>query len=149
MAGTRTVALTNAGINTGTIPKTILQIAASANIALFATKVHVSFDGTVANAAKVLVEVVRSATGGTGTSLTSADAPRNVNASESETPQYTAKQEFTAEPTGGKVIARRWVHPQADYTFNLPCKVKAGETLGVRCTTTSAVNCHASIECEE
>ena len=149
MAGTRAVAPTSTGISTTTAQKTILQIAAPTNIALFATKMHVSFDGTIANAAKVLVEIVRSATGGTGTPLTSTDAPRKVNASDAETLQFTAKENFTVEPTGGVVIARRWVHPQADFSFNLPVKVKAAETLGIRAFCTTAVNCQASIECEE
>jgi hypothetical protein len=152
MAGTRGVVHTTNALAVIASAKTMLQIAPPTNIAIVVPEIHVSFDGTTSNAAKVLVELVRSATGGTGTSLTSGDAPQKINGGDPESLQSTAKENFSAEPSGGIVIARRWVHPQADYTFRPRCKLKGGspgDTLGIRCTCSTAVNVRASIEFEE
>lgn len=145
MAGIRGTLLTSTGFSTTTAARTLLQLAAPANQSVFVKEVEISFDGTTANAPKVLVEIVRTAAGGTATNVN----PTKEDPKDTENLQATGKENFSAEPAGGVVIRRRWIHPQSDYTFRLNLRIKGGETLGIRTTVATAVNAHAGINYEE
>jgi hypothetical protein len=145
MAGTNGTLTTSASISTGTTLKTILQHTSPANVATIVTRASISFAGNSPTADKILVQVVRSATSGTGTSRT----PTKVNASDSETLQSTGRENFTVEPTSPVVVFEELVHPQGGYTAPERIKVKAGETLGFQVTAPAAVNCRARFVFEE
>jgi hypothetical protein len=111
---------------------TILQIAAPTNQKLRVFEASISFDGVTAADAKILVEHVADATtGGTGTAVT----PQKVNGSDGETIQQTGKEAFTVEPTGGRVIFKELIHPQAGYTWRGHTPVKGAGAFGIRVTT--------------
>ena len=139
MAGTKGTLTTSAALTTGTTTKTILQHASPASVATVVKRASISFDGNSPTANKILVQLVRSATGGTGTSR----SPAKVNASDSETIQSTGKENFSGEPSGGTVVFEELVHPQGGYTAPEEIKVKAGETLGFVVLAPAAVNCRA------
>jgi len=149
MAGTKISVWNSAPISSTTATKTLLEITASANVALFIKNAVVSFDGTTNTGPKVLVEMVRTKNKGTGTSVGSI-AWVNDNKGDPETPQATARENFSAEPTGaGVVIYKRLVHPQGDFTIPKSVKVEKDSTLAIRVTVSSAVNCMAGFEGEE
>jgi hypothetical protein len=139
MAGTKGTLTTSSAISTGTTTKTILQHTSPASVATVVKRASISFDGNSPTANKILVQLVRSATGGTGTSRN----PVKVNASDSETIQSTGKENFSVEPSGGTVVFEELVHPQGGYTAPEEIKVKAGETLGFVVLAPAAVNCRA------
>jgi hypothetical protein len=145
MAGTRGTLTTSAAISTGTTTKTILQHTSPASVATVVKRASISFDGNSPTANKILVQLVRSATGGTGTSRN----PVKVNASDSETIQSTGRENFSSEPSGGTVVFEELVHPQGGYTAPEEIKVKAGETLGFVVLAPAAVNCRARFLFEE
>lgn len=145
MAGTNGSLTTSASLTTGTTLKTILQLAAPAATALVVRRASISFDGNSPTANKILVQLWRSMTSGTGTSRT----PDKVNASDSEALVATGRENFSAEPTGGAVVFEELVHPQGGYTMPEQIKIKSGETLSFRVLAPVAVNCRARILFEE
>lgn len=111
---------------------TLLQVNAAANSRLRVYEASISFDGIAAADHKILVEhVVDATTGGTGTTVT----PAKVDGGQSETVQQTAKEAYTVEPTGGRVIYKELVHPQAGYTWRGHVPVKGGGAFAIRVTT--------------
>ena len=149
MAGTSLSVWNSAAINSGTATKTLLELTAHANVAAFVKNGVISFDGTTNTGPKVLVEMVRSKTAATGTAGGTVPVV-NDNEGDPETAQCTARENFSAEPTGsGVVIYKRLVHPQGDFTLPKRCKVKKGTTLAIRVTVSTAVNCIAGFELEE
>lgn len=146
MAGTIGTLTTSAAFSTGSgSAKTILQHASPANVATVVRRASISFDGNSPTANKILVQIVRSATSGTGTSR----APTKVNASDAETLQSTGRENFSGEPTGGVVVFEELVHPQGGYTAPEQIKVRAGETLGFVVNAPAAVNCRARFVFDE
>ena len=149
MAGTKFSTWNSAPITSGVATKTLLELTAHANVAAFVKNGVISFDGTSNTGPKVLVEMVRSKTAAAGTAAV-AVAVVNDNEGDPETAQCTARENFSAEPTGtGVVIYKRLIHPQGDFTIPKSCKVKKGTTLAIRVTVSSAVNCVAGFELEE
>lgn len=145
MAGTRGALTTSSSIATGTATKTILQLSAPSGVAVVVNRASISFNGTSPTADKILVQLVRSATGGTGT----ARNPVKINASDSDSLSTTGKENFTVEPSGGVVVFEELVHPQGGYTTPEPIKVKAGETLAWVVTAPASVPCRARMNFEE
>jgi hypothetical protein len=149
MAGTKISVWNSAPITSTTATKTILEVTAAALTALFIKNAVISFDGTSNTGPKVLVELVRTKTKATGTSVGSV-AWVNDNKGDPEAPQCTARENFSAEPTGGGVVIyKRLVHPQGDFTIPKSVKVEKDSTLAIRVTVSSAVNCVAGFEGEE
>jgi hypothetical protein len=140
MAGIRFSAVTGE-VATGTSTKTILQILAAANHQVLVDEIAVSFQGTSATDAPILVEVLRQNSAGTMTSLT----PKKVHDGDDESLQVSAQHSATAEPTAGDVLLAQLVHPQSGYTWQAPfarqIKVKGGSRLGVRVTAGVGVDC--------
>lgn len=144
MAGVR-FALNSSSVSTTTSAKTIAQITAASNIGLVVDEIDVTFDGTSSTGPKVLVEILRSATGGTSSSK----SPVKTNVNDDETLQCSGQENFTAEGSSGIVIDQQLVHPQAGASFRRRYRVKGGETLNVRCTVSTAVNARVRIAGEE
>lgn len=144
MAGVR-FAQNSASVSTSTSAKTIAQVTAPANTGLIVDEIDVSFDGTSSTGPKVLVEILRSMTSGTGTT----NNPVKTNVCDDETLQCTGKDNFTVEPSGGTVIDQQLVHPQAGASFRRRYRVKGGETLSIRTTVSTAVNARSRIGGEE
>jgi hypothetical protein len=148
MAGVR-FALATGEIATGTSAKTVLQLIAATNQRVLIDEVAVSFKGTSATDAPILVEVLRQSTAGTMSSLT----PRKLHDGDDESLQTTAQHSATVEPTGGDVLLAQLVHPQTGYTWQAPfgrqLHVKGGGRLAVRVTAAVSVNCVARFVAEE
>lgn len=144
MAGTRGT-INSGSVSTGSLSKkTILTLTASANVALIADLVSISFDGVSPTAGKILVEIERTASGGASSTN---NPPVKVNASDSETLQATGARSYGTAATG-TVVASELVHPQSGYTMPISAggmKIKAGETIAINVTAPAAVNACARI----
>lgn len=135
-------------ITPGAVAQTMLQIAAPANQRVLVHEIAISFQGISTTDTPILVEVLRQTTAGTMSSLT----PVKNNNGDDETIQTTAQHTATVEPTGGDVLASRYVHPQSHFIFYLPepIVVKGGGRLGVRVTCgTSIASTIVNAKCEE
>lgn len=145
MAGINATLTTSAAISTGTSNKTILALTAPANTPVVVRRTSISFDGNSPTANKILVQVLRTASGGSGSTSRS---PTKINASDSESPQASGAEGFSS-PHSGTVVFEELVHPQGGYTAPETIKIKAGETLAINVTAPAAVNCRARMVFEE
>ena len=143
MSGLRAVAASNA-MNTGTSAKTILQISAPAGAGLRVNKWGVHFGGISPTANKIDVEIITGATGGTATTLT----PRKRDGHAGSV-TMTAKEDFTAEPSGGTVVDSKLIHPQSGLEQPSDLIVPPGETWAIRVTANASVECRAFAETDE
>jgi hypothetical protein len=146
MARTYGTLTTSGDISTGTAAKTILQITAPANTKIAVQKGNISFRGNSPTADKILVQLVRSATGGSGATTRN---PAKIDATDSTSIQSTGKEGYTAEPSSGTVVYEDVIHPQG--SLNLPEEiiVKPGETLAWVTNAPASVNCRARFKFEE
>ena len=129
--------LNSQGIATGTVAKTILQMTAPAQGAIVPVQ-SIAFDGTASADGKILVELVRGTSAGTGTAVTPAARGSNNLAS---VPAPTGKENFSAEPTGGTVIHRDYAAPYGNYVFPVGEVVLApSEQLNIRVTSPAGHN---------
>lgn len=143
MSGLKGRAVANSN-STTTSARTMLQIAAPSGAGVLVERASISFDGTTPTQAKVKVELVKGATGGTGTSLTTVKVEGHTGSLGT-----TAKENFSSEPTGGTVIFSEWVHPQSGYTAPEPIQLNPSETLGIRTTTATSVNAVSRMNFQE
>lgn len=147
MAGVRAVAQT-AEVSTGTSAKTILQVVAPAAQRLTVRRAGISFDGVAADAAPILVRLLRQSTAGTMSALTPV-ALSPAGATVRAAAQHTA----SAEPTAGDVLLAVNVHPQAGYHEILPAdftiEVAESGRVGLEVTAGASVNALAHIGWEE
>lgn len=148
MAGVRFKATTDE-VATGTSKVTVLQVVAASNHGILVDEISISFQGTSATAAPILVEIARQTTAGTMSALTPVKDPDDSD----EALQVTAQHTATAEPTEGDVLMRELVHPQTGYTwqaaFDRKIKIGGGDRLGVAVTAGANVDCTARICGEE
>jgi hypothetical protein len=131
--------------------KTILSAINAANGLIRIPELSVSFDGTSATAEPVTVELCSSTEAGAGTA-TSHTIVQLRGAT--RTPQFTAKRNFTAEPTTLTVLKRWLVHPQTGITVPQPLgrepeQVTTADALVLRCTAQVGVNAQGYMEVEE
>lgn len=127
------------------VAKTVWQIKADAGTGIAVMPPRVAFDGTSTTAAKAVVEIVKGATGGTGSSNTPV---RTRGTTGSLT--ATVKENFSAEPTGGNTIWSEKVHTQSAWQYPRgEILLDPGETLGIRVTIPAAVPVNACAEHEE
>jgi hypothetical protein len=145
MAGIKATLTTSAAITTGTTNKTILALTAPANTPLVVSKISISFDGNSPTASKILTQVLRTASGGSGSA---ARTPIKIDASDSESPQASGAEAFSTAHSGS-VVFEELIHPQGGYTAPEKIKIKAGETLAINVTAPAAVNCRARFIFEE
>lgn len=120
------------------VTKTVLMLSAGSTVGVESPRSSISFDGTSPTAGKVLVEWVKGATGGTGSSVT----PQKIKGSGSVL--ATARDNFSAEPSGGTVIRSELVHPQSGYTMPEQIDLDPSDTISIRCTAPASVNARAS-----
>lgn len=145
MARRKAALTTSADISTGTSAKTILQLTAPGSVRVAVTRASISFRGNSPTADKILVQLVRSASGGTSTNRN----PVKMDASDSGSVATTGKENFSVEPTGGSVVFEDVIHPQGSVHVTEEIVVKEGETLGWVTTAPAAVNCRARFALEE
>lgn len=145
MAGTKATLTTSAAHSTGTTEKTILSLTAPANIALVVKRASISFGGNSPTANKIAVKLIRTASGGAGSTSRS---PTKVNASDSETLQSSGAENYSTTMTG-TTIFDEMVHPQGGYTAPEEIKIKAGETLAWVVTAPADTTCRARFVYEE
>lgn len=119
------------------VTKTVLMLSAGSTVGVDVPRNSISFDGTSPTAGKVTVELVKGATGGTGSSVT----PQKVTGAGSVL--LTARDNFSAEPSGGTIIATELVHPQSGYTMPELVDLDPSDTISIRCTAPASVNARA------
>ncbi|MFN7019891.1 MAG: hypothetical protein ACK4WH_01010 [Phycisphaerales bacterium] len=142
MAGLHAAAVA-ATVSTGTSAKTLLRITAPANQGVRVNRLSISFAGTSPTAGKIKVDLIKGNTGGTSSSLT----PQKIHGHAGAV-QATAREAFSAEGSGGTVIATESVHPQGGYTF--PEEILLlNESLDIRVTAPAAVNAEVRARWEE
>jgi hypothetical protein len=111
MAGVGIRAITPAVALVAATKKTALQIIAASDQRVLPKSLVFAFDYTGALTTSTLVQLIRGTTSGTSSALPLA----KEHSGDPETPRTTAKHTFTAEPTGGTVIATLYVAPQSRY----------------------------------
>ena len=128
--------------------KTILNVIASANIAVKVLGWSVAFDGTSVTSAPVTVELARQTTAGTMSSTTGSKLSTCT-----ETVQTTGAYNATVEPTKSNILDTFNIHPQAGVDVKYPegeqPAIPAGGYIGIIVKSGEAVNCSAKIICEE
>ena len=140
-------ALTFGPILTGDAgPKTIALIVAPSD-QLVITTPEISFRGTDPVGAKILVEFIKGAGGGTGTTK----AVANKGPSAIAIAGVLAAVGFKVEPTtpAGGVIAAGSVHPQHGYTYPGEIVIEPGVAFSIRVTSTNSLNCDGTINFEK
>ena len=131
--------------------KTILNVINAANGLIRVIELAVSFDGILAAAEPVTVELCKStqAGGGTSTAHTILQTGGPVRAV-----QATGQRAYTVEPTVLTVLKRWLVHPQTGIVLQFPLGRETEQSttldgLCLRCTAPAAVNAQGYIEFEE
>lgn len=144
MAGLRCRAKTDGSITTGTTSKTLLQYTAPSATGARVTGISIHPEGTSPTAAKIPVDVIKGATGGTGTTHNPVKLDGHTGSV-----QGTSKHNFSAEPTGGTVIDEFSIHPQSGLVIPYSQVLNPGETIALRSNAAAAVNVRASLLIEE
>lgn len=144
MAGLRCRAKTDGSVTTGTGAKTLLQYTAPSNTGARVVGISIHPEGTSPTAAKIPVDVIKGATGGTGTTHNPVKLDGHTGSV-----QGTAKHSFSAEPTGGTVIDELSVHPQSGLVIPYNQQLNPAETFALRTNAASAVNARLSLLIEE
>jgi hypothetical protein len=149
MSAVRFKAHTGGAVATGTSAKTILQILAASNHAVWVNEIHISFQGTSNTASPILVEVLRQTTAGTMSSGSIFKDPDDS----AETLQTSCTKNASAEPTASDILYQWYVHPQTGFSwqaaFGQSIKVGGGDRLGVRVTAAADVNSVVALLGEE
>ena len=151
MARIRVVATTEGEVAlAAATAKTVLQIVAPTNQRLAILGFSISFDGILATAEPVQVDLVVQTTAGTSSAGTPVKEMVGLG---SEAIQTTSRKTITVEPTTTDVLRRYEVHPQSgrEVRFGLDDEIilAGGTRLGIRCTAPAIVNCVAHISVEE
>ena len=129
---------------TGTTAKTVLGYTAPASAGATVKRFGIQFKGTTPTDAPILVEALRGATSGTGTSVTPAKVSGHTGSA-----QGTAKENYSAEPSGGTVVARHLVHPQSGFVLPTEIQLNPAEQFTLRVTAGVSVSCVPSFDIEE
>lgn len=126
-------------VASGTSTLTLLQAIAATNMPLRLVSWGVSFKGTNATAAPILVEIVRQTTAGTAGG---AATWKKTNEDDGHTVQATGGQTFSVEPTTTDVLRSVEVHPQSGFTEAITdpdqFRVGGGNRLAIRVVTPGA-----------
>lgn len=136
---------------TGSVAKTVLAATAPANQRLKIMGVEIFGKGTSNTDTPIKCELSRITTnGGTATTIT----PAKVDDDDGETAQGTYQANFTVEPTTYGANMRIWeVHPQTGIIVYFPMhqeiKIKGGNIVGLRMTSTQAETVSAQFLVEE
>lgn len=131
-------------IDSGTSPKTILQLVAPANQTINLVELSVGGHGQSNTAEPLEVELVRQTSAGT----MGANTPNPLDDGWGGTLQTTAQQDASAEPTGTVVIRTYTMHPQTGLAIQFErdeILVDGGGRLGLRVNAASAVDIDATL----
>ncbi len=139
-----TVNLNSSLISTTTSVRTMLQYTAPTNTGAKISRMDFQPSGTDPAGAKGLIEIVKGATGGSGTTKNPVK-----NSGHTGSVQGTGKEDFSSEPTGGTVIHSQLLHPQDRFTYQVPTILNPGETLGIRVTFATSYPSRSSMVGEE
>lgn len=136
---------------TAATAKSVLSAINAANSLIKIVEIVASFDGTSATAEPVTVELCSSTEAGAGTATSHTIAQVS---GPTRTAQFTAKRNFTAEPTTLTVLKRILVHPQTGIIWQFPLgrepmQVVTADALVLRCTAPATVNFQGHMEIEE
>lgn len=148
MAGLK-IAFVTGAIAVSTTAATVLMITAGSGAGLALKNISIAVNGTSPTEGKLLVEVVRKFTAGTGVGTTL--TPLKVSG-HAGTIQATAKHTFTTEPTtaGGTIVVfSTLVHPQGNYQIPVDILVDAGETVAIRVTSPTGKSVYVTVAAEE
>lgn len=135
---------------TASTTKTIVQVATPSTRRLRVKEWGISFDGTDATKAPILVQLVTASTSGTSTSVTPVAAVAADPAA-----LCSAGYNFTVEPTFGSILWQEGITPAGGFDrVQLPLgeefTIAVSSWVGLRCVTPSAaVNATAYIRFEE
>ena len=147
MAGTKATLRNSTGIAVPTgANKTILQYTAPSGVAAEVPRMSIGLDGTSSSAAKVLVRVVRGATGGTSGASVNPAAAGSTNAA--GVSLGSGAENFSSEPSGGTEIWADYVPAYANFPIPLPpgLVIAPGETIGVTANAGASVNARANMQ---
>lgn len=136
---------------TAATAKSVLSAINASGGLIRCTALAACFDGTSGTAEPVTVELCSSTEAGAGTA-TSHTILQCRGAT--RTAQFTAKRNFTAEPTTLTVLMRWLVHPQTGLYIQFPLgrepeQVTTADALVLRCTAPANVNFQGFLEIEE
>lgn len=136
----------NSGMSSTTSARTMIELTAPADTGLRVRKFTCTFAGTSPTQAKILVEVLKGGTTGTGTNKD----PVKLDGHDGD-PQATGKHTLTAEPGGSPVVI--WavrVHPQGGVIdIPLDVVVNPAEIIFGRVTSANDISTDMSFEFEE
>jgi len=131
--------------------ETVVQVVAATNHQVKVMGWGVSFAGVGVTDEPLRAEFCTQTTAGTSSALTL----QKWNASDGDTIDATALQDFSAEPAASTVLQAERVHPQAGYEIWFPDGkepvIAAGTRMGIRVVTPTGVNPNISafMVCEE
>jgi hypothetical protein len=129
--------------------ETLIQLAAPANQRVKILRWGVFFDGTQPRNEPVQIRLLRQTSSGTADALSLV----LLDDSLSETPQTSARSNFTAEPSSGDVLESYNIHPQqgifVPYVLGQELIIGGGGRIGVDCNAPNNVNARAFIIGEE
>lgn len=140
------VAATSVALVAGT-PKSVLSLIAAANINLILKSLSIGFNGVSGTEEPALVELVRFASDGTGTSVTPI-----VTDLSGATVQATSKHTYTVEPTTATILGQWKIHTQSSLILPFYGNVilpKASVTCLRVTKLTNNGNCWAVLHAEE
>lgn len=132
-------------VMTGTSLKTVAHVRAASNHGILVTYIKVSFKGTSATAAPILVEIANQDSDGTATTTN----PTERDPNHPDTLQATGRTNFTSAPTSNLVLQSSLCHPQGFVEFVYPFVADGGKAIGVRVTAGADVACVVSMRGEE
>ena len=142
------VTATAADIATGTVIKSLLEIAAPTNKAIKLIRWWIEFDGVTASAVPVLVQITAHTTTMTGTALT---LVKNKD-TDITTIRSTAKHTSTSENAGTVTqLERHRIHPTSGFSYEYPQdrEHEVSTFLRMRVTADATVNATCGIVVEE
>jgi len=130
---------------TATTAKTVAQLIAPAGAGAKVTRFHLDPSGASPTAAKGRWELVKGATGGSGSASLSPVKSHGHTGSV----VATGKEGFTGEPSGGTVIDSGLVHEQGSINIPREIVLNPGETLGLRVTMANSISVVGGFNYEE
>jgi len=131
MAGRKFTVKSGAVTLLASTTRTILAVTAPSTHGLILTSMEVSFEVAAATDRGYTVEYVTWTTDGTGTAVTAID---NADRQDDGSPTFTAKKNYTVEPTIGEIVIRSGYvgGDKGNDSFPGGLRLKASETFGVR-----------------
>lgn len=128
---------------------TVIQLTTPANQRVKILRWGLFFDGTQPRNEPVSVRVLRQTSSGTADPLSLVKLDNSI----SETPQTTARYNFSSEPTDGDILESYNIHPQQGimipYVLGQELIIGGGSMLGISCAAPNNVNVTAYIIGEE